>query len=104
MKKRVNKKADLSINVIIVAIIAIVVLVVILFIFGGQTKKAGSSFSTISDEAGKKAQDATKQFGDLFGDKKQEQLPASPTTPAPTATPAAPPPASTPSASPTPSH
>lgn len=46
-----GKKADLSINMIIIAIIAIVVLVVIIFIFNSQTKKVSGGYSDITNKA-----------------------------------------------------
>ena len=48
-----NKKADLSINLIIVAIIALLVLVVSIFIFSGKMKIFGSSTDTCASKGGK---------------------------------------------------
>lgn len=48
-----NKKADLSINLIIVAIIALLVLVVSIFIFSGKMKIFGNSSDSCASKGGK---------------------------------------------------
>ncbi|MBS3157685.1 hypothetical protein J4206_00180 [Candidatus Woesearchaeota archaeon] len=46
-----GKKADLSINIIVIAIIALLVLVVIIYIFNSQTKKVTGGYTGITDKA-----------------------------------------------------
>lgn len=48
-----GKKADLSINLIIVAIIALLVLIVTIFIFSGKMKVFGSSTDSCASKGGK---------------------------------------------------
>lgn len=48
-----NKKADLSINLIIVAIIALLVLVVSIFIFSGKMKVFGTASDSCASKGGK---------------------------------------------------
>ncbi|MFC1691540.1 hypothetical protein ACFL0W_05160 [Nanoarchaeota archaeon] len=50
MIKPIQKKADISLNMIIIAVIALVVLIVILVIFSGKFNIFGKS---VTDESGK---------------------------------------------------
>jgi len=56
----------LPINTLIVAIIALIVLAIIIFIFRDQVVNIASSFTGISSEAGKQAENASKVIGDVF--------------------------------------
>lgn len=70
---RKNKKADLSINVIIVAIIALVVLVVLLFIFNKQIGKSGSAVSDIQDNVEKEKAGALDTLKGILGSDEKDK-------------------------------
>lgn len=58
---RLNKKADMSIQTIVVAVLALTVLIILIVIFKNQTGKAAGGFSLVGDDAmggltGKKCQ------------------------------------------------
>ena len=68
-----RKGQGLSMQTIIIAALCLIVLLVLFTIFRSGTKESTQGIANISDEAGKKAKQATEAFGDLFGDGDEEE-------------------------------
>lgn len=63
-----NKKAiELSMNTVIVAAISIIVLFVLVAIFRTQISNVARSFTGVSEESGRHAEEATQGLDQLFG-------------------------------------
>ena len=67
-----NKKGvEIALSAVIIAIVCLVVLAVLIYVFTSNTGKVSSSFSNISGEAGKKAEESSWDINRLFGCNKE---------------------------------